>query len=209
MALWAPVSAALWYPLHLLAQARAEAMRADPEALVFFMDGAALWIPAFFMALLASGLLIDPIVKALLKERYAEFERYNALRFGFDQRRVLKGFAIVICTAFALSVFALLDAYCVASERELRVNPLIGLERRYAYADIAEIVTAPAFVAPNGNTVHKRFHLVKFRDGTSYSTRNMPEHEIGGRDVAALAKAIIQRSELKPVEKGVFQDGEL
>jgi hypothetical protein len=209
MALWAPVSAAIWYPLHLVAQARAEDMRADAEAFVFFMDGAALWLPAFFMALLVAGLLVDPLVKALLRERYAEFERYYALRFGFDQRRVLKGFAIVICTAFAFGVFALLDAYCVASERELRVNPLIGLERRYAYADIAEIVTAPAFVAPNGNTVNKRFHLVKFRDGTSYSTRNLPEHEIGGRDGAALAQAIIRRSGLKPVEKAAFENGEL
>lgn len=209
MALWAPVSAAIWYPLHLVARARAEEMREDAEAFVFFMDGAALWLPAFFMALLVAGLLLDPLVKALLRQRYAEFERYYALRFGFDQRRVLKGFAIVICTGFALGVFALLDAYCVASERGLRVNPLIGLERRYAYADIAEIVTAPAFIAPNGNTVQKRFHLVKFRDGTSYSTRNLPEHEIGGRDGAALAQAILRRSGLKPVEKAVFEDGEL
>jgi hypothetical protein len=209
MALWAPVSAAIWYPLHLVTRARAEDMREDAEALVFFMDGAALWLPAFFMALLVAGLLIDPAVKALLGQRHAEFERYYALRFGFDQRRVLKGFAIVVCTGFALGVFALLDAYCVASDRGLRVNALIGLERRYAYADIAEIVTAPAFIAPNGNLVQKRFHLFKFRDGTTYSTRNLPEHEIGGRDGAALAQAVIRRSGLKPVEKAVFENGEL
>jgi hypothetical protein len=42
--------------------------------LFFFMDGAALWIPAFFMALLLSGIILTPLLKAALKVRYAEYQ---------------------------------------------------------------------------------------------------------------------------------------
>src|SRR5262245_17812631 len=151
LALWAPVSTATYWPLHLVATWRAEAMQDTPGTFVFFVDGIALWLPCFFMALLVSGLALMPVFKLLLKERYAEFERYSALRSGFDQNRVMKGFAIVMTSAFGVAVFACFDTYFVASASELRVNPLLGLERRYAYSDISEIVTAPALIAPAGN----------------------------------------------------------
>lgn len=209
MALWFPVSAAIYWPLHLVARLRAEGMRENPDTFVFFADGAALWIPAFFMALLLSGVALTPVLKFLLKGRYAEYERYAALRFGFDHNRVMKGFAIVISSAFVLAVFALFDAYFVASENELRVNPLFGLERRYTYGDVSEIVTAPALIAPNGNAVHRRTYVVRFKDGTFYTTDNMPEYEVGNRSPFLLIESIVRRSGVSPREKAVFERGEL
>lgn len=207
--LWLPVSAALYAPLHFVAEWRAHLMQTDSLTFVFYMDGAALWLPAFFMALLVSSVLLTPLLKIVLKERYAEFERYSALRHGFDQRRVMKGFSIAICAACALSVYAFFDAYLVASPGELRVNTLFGSERRYAYGDISEIVTAPALIAPNGNTVYRRVSVVKFKDGSAYSTDNMPEHELGDRSRADLIHFILRQSGLSPTEKVVFQRGEL
>lgn len=209
MALWFPVSAAIYWPLHVIVRWRAEAMQDSANTFVFFVDGAALWIPSFFMALLLAGVLLTPAIKFLLKERYAEYERYAALRFGFDQNRVMKGFGIVITSAFVVAVLALFDAYFVASETELRVNPLLGLERRYVYADVSEIMTAPALVAPNGNTVHRRVYLLRFNDGTSYTTDDMPEYELGSRSRTLLIQSIVQRSGISPKEKAVFERGEL
>ena len=209
MALWAPVSAAIYAPLHLAARWRAGSVQQDADTFVFFHDGAALWLPAFFMGLLASGVILTPVLKRLLKERYAEYERYTALKFGFDQNRVLKGFAIGISAGFVVAVFVFFDAYVVASPSELRVNPFLGFERRYAYREISEVVTAPALIAPNGNTVYRRVYLVRFSDGTSYSTDNMPEHELGGRTRVQLIQAILERSGLAPREKLVFERGEL
>lgn len=209
MALWIPVSAAIYGPLHFVARWQAQAMQENADTLVFFMDGSALWVPAFFMALLLSGAILTPALKAVLKARYAEYERYTALRYGFDQNRVIKGFVIIICAAFVVAVFAFFDAYVVASPHELRVNTLLGLERRYAYSEISEVLTAPALVAPNGNVVHRRVFLLKFKDGTSYSTINMPEHEIGNRSPFALIQSIVQRSGVSTKEKAVFERGEL
>ena len=110
IALWAPVSAAIYAPLHLAARWRGAAMQQDPDTFVFFHDGAALWLPAFFMGLLACGIILTPVLKRLLNERYTEYERYNALKSGFDQRRVLKGFTIGISSAFAVAVFVFFDA---------------------------------------------------------------------------------------------------
>jgi hypothetical protein len=209
VALWFPVAAAIYGPLHLIAGWRAKAMQEDADTLVFFMDGAALWLPAFFMALLLCGLILTPLLKAVLKSGYPGYERYAALRYGFDQNRVMKGVAALISAAFVLAVFTFFDAYVVASAGELRVNPLLGFERRYAYYEISEVQTAPALIAPNGNTVYRRVYLLTFKDGTSYSTDNMPEHEIGGRSRSALIQSILQRSGLSATEKAVFERGQL
>lgn len=209
MALWFPVSAVIYGALHLVGGWRAETMQDDPATFVFYMDGAALWLPAFFMALLLSGLILTPALKWLLKERYAEYERYQALRFGFDQNRVMKGFSIAISSAFVLAVFALFDAYVVASPNELRVNPIFGLERRYLYSDIAGVLTAPALIAPNGNTVYRRVYVLKFKDGTAYTTDKMPEYEVGNRTRSLFIESVLQRSGLSPIEKAVFERGEL
>ena len=209
MALWFPVSAAIYAPLHLVARWRAESMQEEPDTIVFFHDGAALWLPAFFMGLLVSGVILTPVLKRVLKERYAEYERYTALRFGFDQNRALKPFAIGISSAFVLAVFLFFDAYVVASPSELRLNPFLGFERHYTYRDVSEVVTAPALIAPNGNTVYRRVYLVRFSDGTSYTTDNMPEHELADRTRAQLIEAILRRSGLSAQEKPVFERGEL
>ena len=209
MALWAPVAAALAAPLHYLAEWKARALQADAQTFVFYMEGAAWWLPAFFMALLLSGLLLTPLLKAVLKQSYPDYERYNALRYGFDQKRVLKGLAVVVCTGCALLTYAFFDAYVVASPQELRVNTLFGPERRYAYPQVVEVVTAPALVAPNGNTVYRRVFLIRFADGSSYSTDNMPEQELGQRSRTELIEFILRQSGLAPTEKPVFQRGEL
>jgi hypothetical protein len=209
VALWFPVSAAIYGPLHFVARWQAQAMQEHVDTIVFFMDGAALWVPAFFMALLLSSVILTPALKAVLKARYAEYERYTALRYGFDQNRVMKGLVIFICAGFVVAVFAFFDAYVVASPGELRVNPLLGLERRYAYSEISEVLTAPALIAPNGNVVHRREFLLKFKDGTIYSTINMPEYEIGNRSPFDLIQAINQRSGVSTKEKAVFERGEL
>jgi hypothetical protein len=121
----------------------------------------------------------------------------------------MKGFVIMICAGFVVAVFAFFDAYVVASPSELRVNPLLGLERRYAYSEISEVVTAPALIAPNGNVVPRRVFLLTFKDGTSYSTIDMPEHEIDNRSPIDLIQAIVQRSGVPMKEKAVFERDEL
>lgn len=209
MALWAPVAAALATPLRWLAEWRARSMQVETQTFVFYMEDAAWWLPAFFMALLLSGLLLTPLLKAVLKQSYRDYERYNALRYGFDQRRVLKGLAVLVCTGCALLTYVFFDAYVVASPRELRVNTLFGPERRYEYTQITEIVTAPALVAPNGNTVYRRIFLIRFADGSSYSTDNMPQQELGERSRTQWIEFILSQSGLSPREKPVFQRGEL
>ena len=209
LALWAPVSFALALPLQALARWHAHSLQADAQTLVFTMETVAWWLPAFFLALLLSGLLLNGLGRVLLKERFADYERYNALRHGFDQQRVLKGLVVFVCTGCALFIYIFFDAYVAASPQELRVNPLFGSERRYAYTEIAEVVTAPALIAPNGNTVHRREFLIRFADGSSYSTNYMPKEEIGGRSTAQWVEFILQRSGQELKTKAVFQRGEL
>lgn len=209
IALWFPISDAIYWFLHVIATWRAEGIQDNPDTFVFFVNGT-LQIPSLFMALPLSALILTLALKLLLKVRYAaEYARYVALRFGFVQNRQMKELTIVISSAFVLAVLALFDVYFVASATELRVNPVLGLERRYVYADISEIVTAPALIAPNGNTVNRRVYLLRFKDGTSYTTDNIPEHEVGNRSRTLLIDSILHRSGISPRKKAVFERGEL
>lgn len=117
--------------------------------------------------------------------------------------------SLTACTLSALLTAALFDTYVVAGATELRVNPFLGLERRYSYSDITEIATAPSLIAPNGNLVHRRVFLLKFADGNTFSTDSVPEHELQRRTLTALIEVIIDRTGIQPIEKAVFRRGEL
>jgi hypothetical protein len=153
--------------------------------------------------------MITPLARFLLKERHAEYERYGALRFRIDQHALTKGLAMTICSGFVLAVMFCFDTYLVASPRELRVNPFFGFERRYAYSNLSQVLTAPALKAPNGDTVRRRVFVLRFDDGTSYSLDDLPEHEIDGRTPKLLVEAILRRSGRSPTEKAVLERSEL
>jgi hypothetical protein len=205
IALWLPVSLGIYEPLHALAGWIAENRREDADTFVFFVDGVALWVPSFLLAILISGVIATLVSKFLLKERYAEFERFGALKYRTDQRALSRTAAITVISAFLFGTMICFDAYLVASPNELRVNPFFGFERRYPYDDLSAILTAPRLKAPIGSVVERRIFVLRFKDGTSYSTNYVPDHELGERTPELLVEALLLRSGLRLTEKAVLE----
>ncbi len=115
----------------------------------------------------------------------------------------------MISIAFVFVVMGMFDLYVVASSESIRVNPFWGFERRYTYTDVAEIVTAPVFIAPKGNTVYRREYLIKFKDGTVLSSDFIEVDEILKRSYQEFIAEIAKRSGVMIQEKAFFQNGEL
>jgi hypothetical protein len=207
--LWLPVTAVLYLPLHYLAKYRGLALQEGPESLVYIMETAAYLVPAVFMAILVSGVVISLSGRKFKTAAYAEFERYLALRHGFDQQKVMRILSVFLCTLCALLVILLLDSYAVAAPNQLTVNTILGGERKYSYSEVTQVITAPTFTSPTGKEVHRRLYVLKFRDGTTYTTNNMPKREILGRPTSDFIRYVMLKSNAPLLEQSVLRSNEL
>jgi hypothetical protein len=209
MVLWVPLTALVFAGLYRVVGWYSATLQDSTETFVFCIPPKGYLVPAFFVAILLSMFVMSGILKLLLRERYNEFLRFDALRLGVDQGRLMGILIVVIAVGCTLSVLWLLGIYLVASPTELRVNPPFGFERRYSYSELTEVITAPAHLHINGKRINERVYKLQFRDGTFFSTQFMPTPELHERSVEMLIDAILQRSGLMLKEKPVFERGEL
>ena len=131
------------------------------------------WIlPAMmFVAPAPAGLLTKRVFKLLLKDRYPDFARYVDLESGIDDSALEKPVIATLGVLAALAIWLSAHWYVYFTPDEIVVNRLFRLrEERFAYAEVSEIQTAPAFVSSLGKRVHRREYVVRFRNGRSWST---------------------------------------
>lgn len=204
IALAVVIAGAMAWPLDRLAEWQAQRLQDRPDTLVFFMGGEPLWAVSFFPALLLAGLLLERMLRFVLRHRYAEFERLQALSYGFDAARLNRVMAVIICCAFAPAAGLLLNTTLVASLTELRVNPLLGVERRYAYSEVSEILRAPAYLTPIGTTVRRHVYMVRFKDGSALLSKDVPEREVSQRPRLHLLDVIAERSGIAVTSRAVL-----
>lgn len=207
LAACAPVGYGLWHALRGLAALRAALL---PPAEVVWVATPYYWaVPAIFLAI---GLAI-PIGTALerlvLRGRLAEYLAYQRLKWGMDASRVSRLLLAVVGTLCAGLVFLGLD-WSVRLERDVLVlNRYLSVgDERFAIADVAEIRTAPALVAPNGNRVYRREWVVRFAGGRSWTTNNLLS-ETPPEEKARLIAALAERSGVAVEEVEVLGREEL
>lgn len=209
MALWIPMTALVFAGLYPLVVWYSATLRDSPDTFVFCLQPIHYLMPAFFVGILLSSFVMVGILKLLLRERFAEFGRFDNQRMGMNQGRLVGVLIPVIGIGFTVVVLRMLNIYLVASPTELRINRPFGLERRYPYSELTAVVTAPASIARSGKRVQHRLYQLQFQDGTSYSTLFMPSRELDGRSEEMLIDAILERSGLTLQEQPVFKAGEL
>jgi hypothetical protein len=168
----APLGWLLWLALRGLAAAIAALL---PPAEFLWVVGPPYWgLPA---ALLAFGLLFPVaswVERRLLGERLAEYRVYQRLKTRMDVARVGRLFGTVLALAAAVAILLGLDCSVQLRADELVINRYLGLgEVRHPMHEVVAIRTAPALVAPNGNLVARREYVVRFADGTSWSTNGL------------------------------------
>ncbi len=132
-------------------------------------------LPALFMGIVSAGLLIDVLYRGILKSRYPDWLAYQKSRYGFDVLTLSKWVYIIILITSVISVGLILDWYAVFEKENIVINRFFALsEDRYFYGDIQEIKTAPRLIAPNGQQVIRREYVLRFSDGSVWSTNGTP-----------------------------------
>jgi hypothetical protein len=157
-------------------------------------------LPAMFFGLILSWPPIDFIYRRMLRERYPEYVAYQSRRFGINFQKLLFPFYAFLAGLSALFVLLLANCYVHITPEHIRINPFFGVsERVYPYAEVSNIRTAPAFIAPNGNRVDRRLFIVTFSDSRTWNTNDNPS-DASESEVVAVIRAISERSG-KPISE--------
>jgi MFS family permease len=198
MALWVPVTGAIWLPLQAASGFVAQLLgpadfRITPGPIFWF-------IPAFFLALAVAALPATRIAKRLLGERFTEYETYLQLKHKMDFARVNRLACIAIGWLVAIAVALGLNWYVLIRSDAFVLNSLLSLQEVvHPYSDIQALQTAPQFIAPNGNMVRRREFLIRFKDGSTWSTKDLPV-TLSQSEKRAMLERVSERSGV-PIEE--------
>lgn len=170
---WAGITWALYQVLRW-ASDRTMGARGHAAAFVLKPEPAALFLPAFFLAILLSAFPMMFLARLLLgPTRYRESSLASRYGQGYDAvRGVALLAALIVPAAVGLAVL-LMDHYAVVTRSELVVNPFWGLtEHRRPLGNVVAVYEVATLKAPGGKVVAKPFYQVRFRDGSTWSTRD-------------------------------------
>lgn len=191
-----------WRLLNRLADIRFARLR--PFDLAFYPGRVEFGFVSVFLAAFVSVLLLWLAVRICLGSRYAEYGRYERLRWGIPPAWVVAGLGIALTAFFGLAAAALLDNYFALTADRIRINGLFSAgERAYAYPDVQSIRTAPRWIAPAGNQVDAREYVLCFRDGRAWITTWAPG-VVSQPDRLRVAELVSERSEVPVTELPVL-----
>lgn len=153
-------------------------------------------VPAFLLSLLPMSVLYRLVLGAT---RYREFSLVSRYEQGYDARRVVLAIATVVTPISLALAVLLVDRYALVTPTELVVNRFWGFtENRRALSDVVAIEAVEWETAPDRNVISWPYHVVRFRDGSEWTTRDlsMPDAEADRPAIeylAARAAVPIQR----------------
>lgn len=148
------------------------AVRREAAEFVLRPDAIALLIPAMFLAMILSAVPMGLLIRLLIgAERYREYAVVARYGQGYDAVRAFALLAaLIVPTALALAGL-LMDQYTLATPSELVIDPFWGLtQHRRPYAAVVAVYQVDNFTAPSGKVIAKSYHIVRFRDGSTWST---------------------------------------
>jgi hypothetical protein len=200
-------AASLWWAI---IAAIAPHLRNLPQTAVYrFLPNAWMWLaPAVFLGLLSAEPVVDAHFRRLLGDRYAEFERFQRLLSGVDERRLwfFKPALLLLC---AIGGYLIFDTYAYFTNAEIVTNKFWSLrEERHRYSDVDRIETAPYVLERSGRRTRGRPVLIGFKDGSSWSTHSDPS---GSAPAVhdALARFVSERSSVRVTEVPFLRAAEL
>jgi len=136
---------------------------------------ASFWVLiAMFLAMVFCVIPSHYVPKIFLGKRISEYTQYNRMRGGLD----VSGFSftltalVTVATSCVLVAFNL-NCYTQVTDREIVIKvPWSFVERRRSFDQIAAIASVKWITAMSGNVVMQPHYAIRFKDGTTWTTRD-------------------------------------
>jgi MFS family permease len=148
-----------------------------PHAAFLLMPTLLFWsLPSMFLVGGVAGGAVEAVLQYMLRDRFPNYVMYRNAIHGYDSRRLAQAVYRASVVLATIGAILGLDWYAYFTDSEIVVNEFwsLGTERHHSYADVVSIETAPEILAPNGNRVRRREYVVRFEDGSSWSTNREP-----------------------------------
>lgn len=129
-------------------------------------------IPAGVAGVLTASVPMSLVLRALLRERYAEYSRFERFQQEFDMRPVgwfLYGAGTL---GVALLVGLGLRPRLVVDEVAITTRGAFGAEVVRPHAQIVDLGLIARFIAPNGRSIRQPYHAIRYQDGSIWTTRD-------------------------------------
>ena len=148
---------------------------------VFVFKPAVYWaifgVPAVFLGIFGSVVIVDPLTRILLGRRYTEYCHWEQARRGlhgpvgvqlYSRRFIL--FAVVLGILMAGWTVLAMNWYVRLSDNEIALKPLFGVrEQVYPYSRVQQIVLTTHVVVKNDIIPREGLHL-RFDNDQTWST---------------------------------------
>ena len=198
---------ALFLLLRLFGQWRTAQL--PPALLTFPVSSAFFALIAMFAGMGIAGCIVLPLAKRWWPESQTLYLAYAShRRYGCDYTRLCRGLFLGVTLLAAAGVPFGLNNYVQVRRDALVVHRMLALhERSHAFSEIDRILTAPAFVAPNGRIRHQRDYVVYFKDGSKWVAGDLPSGEEAER--VQIAELLSKQSGVPIQQVPIFQTADL
>lgn len=163
--------------LHGLAKWRLSTL---PPSIFRFAPGENLiaWgVPGMFFAIVSVGILMDILLRIVLRARYDDYIRAEEARTRIDMRKgglLLIGMLSVVVS---LSIRGM-DWYIRADRKEIAISRFWWLgERVYSYGEVHAVAKATHLKAPSGAIVQRTRYFILFSDGSEWCNEDVWCHD--------------------------------
>ncbi len=168
MFITALATAAVWWVLSMLSQ-----WVHAPAAGRFYAASFMWTFPALTLGLFLSAIIIPPVFKRLLGQRYPELEAYGNAVAGEKQIKAYNWLFGILPVAAMIMVVQIWNFHAFFGDRRIEIRELTDISTHaYLYSDVADIVTSLYTTAPNGDLVYGRDYQVEFGDGRKWGTHS-------------------------------------
>lgn len=151
-------------------------------------------LPAGFIGIVSSAIPTGWLFQVLLRDRCRRFERYCREREGCEGGPALLMFSVLVVIGSAIGFVAGVTTFARFEQDGMEIGRTFELRStRYGYERVAAIEHRTTFLARDGSRISRPHHVIRFDDGSSWSTREFLRVPLPGPD-GQLAEFVAQRS---------------
>lgn len=144
----------------------------NPDARYVLSPSSSYWaLPALFLGIITSAVPLTMLFRLLLRDRYGRFVEFTNARAGFDSRKILRVFAVLVALGAGAFLLAGVRGYSVFDDNGIKESRVFSRQPEiYTYDSILSIQARQGLTGRRGKWIRRPHYVVTFRGERNWST---------------------------------------